>query len=148
MKKIILIDLDNTACDYTKAHKEHIEEEPGIIYPQCKYKFFEDLDPIKDFIFAYFELKKHYRVFIVSSPSIMNKLSYTEKAVWIEKHLGSSELKYLILAYDKTLVKGDYLIDDFDQDGVLVPEWEQIKFGTKKFPDWKTVLNYLTVGNY
>ena len=37
----------------------------------------------------------------------MNKLSYTEKAVWVEKYLASSELKQLILACDKTLVKGD-----------------------------------------
>ena len=141
----MLIDLDNTACNYSKAHAEQIKREPGIKYPQSQYKFFEDLEPIDGFIDAYFKLKEHYEVYILTRPSILNKLSYTEKAVWVEKHLGKDEVERLILSCDKTMVVGEYLIDDFKQEGILRPRWEQIMFGSKQFPDWKTILRHFTI---
>jgi len=142
MKEVMLIDLDNTACDFAKAHKAAIKKEPGIIYPQSQYKFFENLEPMDGFIQAYFLLREDYEIAFLSRPSVCNKLSFTEKAVWVERHLGARALKSLILCCDKTRVKGDYLIDDFDQNGLYEPEWKHIKFGSKEFPNWNVVLNY------
>ena len=72
----------------------------------------------------------------------MNPLSYTEKRLWIEKYFGLEWCKKLILAYDKSLLKGDYLIDDSVGKGQLEFEGELIQIGTDKFPDWKSIINY------
>lgn len=49
----------------------------------------------------------------------MNLHSYTEKAQWIQKYFGTEGLKRLILFGNKSLVKGDYLIDDTQVDEQL-----------------------------
>jgi 5'(3')-deoxyribonucleotidase len=140
---IIFIDLDDTMCDFKKAHRLAIEKEPGIIYPQSQFKFFENLEPIEGAIESYFKLKEKYHVFMLSKPSVYNKLSLTEKMVWVEKHLGFKECDKLILSCDKTLSRGRYLIDDCIQKGLLIPDWEFIQFRSSKFPDWKTIIKYL-----
>jgi len=40
-------------------------------------------------------------------------------------------------------MRGKYLIDDREANGVLDFEGELIHFGTEKFPDWSSVLIYL-----
>jgi 5'(3')-deoxyribonucleotidase len=52
-------------------------------------------------------------------------------------------LEKLILCPDKSLVKGDYLIDDDIKHGQLTFEGEHIRFGSSNFPDWKSVIKYL-----
>lgn len=143
MKDTAYIDMDDTACNFSKAYRIAIAKEPGIIYPQSQLKFFENLEPIEDFVDAYFKLKTKFNVFLLSRPSIFNPLSYTEKRLWVEKYLGFDECGKMMLACDKTLVRGKYLIDDCEQTGLLVPEWEHIVFGGREFPNWKAVLNYL-----
>jgi hypothetical protein len=54
--------------------------------------------------------------------------------------LGFEFLDRLIFAPDKTLLIGEYLIDDYDWPGF---EGEHIKFGGDKFPNWETVKEYL-----
>ncbi len=44
---------------------------------------------------------------------------------------------------DKSLLKGDYLIDDMNTDKQSEFEGEWIEFGSFKFPDWNSVINYL-----
>lgn len=44
---------------------------------------------------------------------------------------------------DKSLLKGDYLIDDQGNAGQENFEGEWIHFKTEKFPDWKSVVDYL-----
>ena len=51
--------------------------------------------------------------------------------------------KRLILTHRKDLLIGDYLIDDRLKNGAGEFKGELIHFGTIKFPDWKTVLEYL-----
>lgn len=144
IREIVYIDLDDTMCDFANAYVAARFREPGTIYPQSQYKFFENLVPIKGSIEAYKKLKEKYELFILSKPSVYNPLSYTEKRVWVEKHLGFGECDRLILSCDKTLLKGKFLIDDFSQYGLIVePEWEHIAFGGRKFPDWDAVLKYL-----
>lgn len=144
MKKTVYIDMDGTIADFIKAYKKALKREPGIIYPQSQMKFFEDLEIIEGAKDAYFALKRKYNVFFLTRPSIYNPMSYTEKRLWIEKHFGLSECDKLIMCCDKTLVRGDYLIDDLaEQSGQFKPEWEQIVFGSEKYPDWVSVLKYL-----
>ena len=47
-----------------------------------------------------------------------------EKIAWVEKHLGADWAKRVILTKDKTLVRGDILIDDKSHiTGSLKPMW-------------------------
>lgn len=47
------------------------------------------------------------------------------------------------MSHDKSLLKGDYLIDDGDNANQNKFEGELIKFGSDKFPNWQVVLDYL-----
>lgn len=51
--------------------------------------------------------------------------------------------KRLIITHNKGLNKGDYLIDDRLAKGVTDFDGEHIHFLTDRFPDWKSVLEYL-----
>lgn len=142
-KDTIFVDMDDTLCNFMKAYSIALHKEPGIIYPQSQLKFFENLEPIEGAIEGYKKLKEKYNVYILSKPSIYNPLSYTEKRLWVEKYFGFKECNNLILSCDKTLLRGKYLIDDCEQAGLLVPEWEHIVFGSLKFPDWPSIIKYL-----
>lgn len=66
---------------------------------------------------------------ICASPPLTYKNCVEEKYVWIEKHFGKDFTTRVILTRDKTLVKGDVLIDDKPEiTGLLNPEWEHIIF--------------------
>lgn len=53
-----------------------------------------------------------FEVFILTAPSVLNPLSYTEKRLRTEKHLGFEWCSHLILSPNKFLFKGAILIDD------------------------------------
>ena len=132
-KKIVYIDMDNTLCDFRTAYLKALVNNPTQKYPQSEYLFFLNLKPIPNAIEAYNWLKERFIVKILTRPSVRNPLCYTEKRAWVEKYLGLDECENLILCCDKTLLKGDYLIDDCDQEGLFEPEWEHVKFGTEEF---------------
>jgi len=142
-REVVYVDMDDTICKFRDAAWKALHENPGNKWPQSQYKFFENLEPIPGAIDGVNKLKTKYRVYILTKPSVLNPLSYTEKRVWIEKHLGFEMCHSLILCPDKTIARGNYLIDDVPQSGHFIPEWEHIHFGTEKFPDWESVLNYL-----
>ena len=49
----------------------------------------------------------------------------------------------MIITHCKHLCKGNYLIDDRDKHGASEFEGEWIHFGSERFPNWETVLEYL-----
>ena len=65
------------------------------------------------------------------------------KHQWVKKHLGVSARKRLILSQHKHLNLGDYLIDDRTVNGAGEFQGVHIHFGQEKFPNWKSVLDYL-----
>jgi len=145
VKKILYIDMDDVLCDFTKAYKEDILKNPEIKYPQSQYGFFRNLEPIKDGIdtVKYLKSTEVFSVYILTAPSIMNPLCYTEKRLWIEDYLGFEMLARLIISPNKGLNKGDYLIDDnVNGKGQEEFEGELIHFGSKKFENWKSVERY------
>ena len=143
MNRVVLVDLDDTIFDYKGAKERAILNNPGNIWPQSSYKFFENLEPIYGAIEGFKILQSKYKVKILTRPSILNPLSYTEKRNSVEKYFGFNTVKDLILACDKTMVKGDFLIDDLIQEGDYFPEWELIQIGTDRFPNWETIVKYL-----
>ena len=141
MKKRVYVDMDNTLCDFSGKSDEVKSNSPvPVPYPQSRYGFFTSLEPLKGAIDGFRELEKHFEVYILTAPSYKNPLCYTEKRVWVEQHLGLETTKNLIICKRKGLLKGDFLIDDYNY-----PEFEgeQIRIGQAPFPDWKSVLDYL-----
>jgi 5'(3')-deoxyribonucleotidase len=137
-KKTIYIDMDNTICDFKSAFEKAIKETPTIAFPHCQYGFFSNLEPITGAIEAVNKLREQFDVYILTRPSVRNPLCYTEKRIWIEKYFGLEFCEKLILCCNKTLLKGDYLIDDtpWKFEGV------QILFGSPVFLHWDIVLKY------
>jgi 5'-nucleotidase len=68
-------------------------------------------------------------VFICTSPLSTYKNCVLEKYEWVEKVLGSSWVRQIILTKDKTIIKGDFLIDD-----------KPSITGAEEHPDWEHIL--------
>ena len=140
---IVYIDMDGVLCDFVKAYLKMKREHPDITYPQSQFGFFNDLEPIKDAVNAYERLHDKYNVFILTRPSVYNLMCYTEKAYWVKKYLGFEILENLIMSPDKSLLKGDFLIDDHTDYGQTEFEGKLLLFGGKDFPEWEPILKYL-----
>lgn len=70
-----------------------------------------------------------HEVFICSSPVNRFKHCVQEKYLWVAKHFGHELTKRIILTKDKTLIRGDILIDDKpEHKGKLVPSWEHVLY--------------------
>ena len=72
--------------------------------------------------------------------SVYNPLSYTEKRLWVEDHLGFEAVERLIIAPDKSLLRGDVLIDD-QAEGRGQEKFVGLVliFGSEAFPSWVAV---------
>lgn len=142
-KKRVYIDMDGVLCDFYGAAAKSIVNNPNRKYPQSKIGFFVKLDPLEKAIESFNKLSEKYDVWILTRPSFRNTHSYTEKADWVLKNLGFKALEKTIFSGDKSLLKGDYLIDDQIGAGQDRFEGELIRFGSDKFKGWKEVMEYL-----
>jgi 5'-nucleotidase len=79
-----------------------------------------------------------------------------EKLAWVREHLGDHWRRRVIITDDKTLIRGDILIDDRpDVNGALAPEWEHVLFDRpynrhiigKRRLDWNTWRSVLGANN-
>ena len=152
----ILVDLDNTLADFEgnflRVWREHYPELPWVPreerqhfyqhkdYPDEHKKivravaatkgFFCDLEPISGGLEALQEMEDMGWDVHICTSSYYN---YTEcvqcKYAWVQKHLGQKWQKRVIIAADKTLVRGDVLIDDRPYiKGDHKPVWEYILY--------------------
>ena len=146
MKKRLFFDMDGVLVNFesglehiddsTKNRFEgHYEDIPGL---------FSLMKPIHGAIDAVQLLSQHYDVFILSTAPWKNPSAWGDKLVWVKKYFGDIFLKRVILSHRKDLCLGDYLIDDRDKHGVRNFSGEWIHFGTEKFPDWNSVISYLS----
>ena len=142
-KKVVYIDMDGVLCDYgsfldkmvdSGMNKFQVYKMPGV---------FEDLSPIEGAITAFHLLTDYFDVYILSTPMWSNPDSWKGKRIWVQNYLGERAKKRLILSHNKGLLKGDYLIDDREANGVLDFEGKHIKFGQDSFSSWNRVLEYL-----
>lgn len=142
-KLIVFVDMDDVLANYQKAHKEKQKKQPWNKYPQSEYDFFRNLEMIegaKDGMNSLCSCPS-LDVWILTRPSVWNPLCYTEKRVWVEENLGMELCHKLIIAPDKAMLKGDFLIDDHPWDKF---EGTQLLFGSDDFPDWETVIYYFS----
>jgi 5'-nucleotidase len=145
MKSIIYVDMDNVLVDFVSginqldeqtlaAYEGRYDDVPGI---------FSLMSPMPDAIDSFEYLSQHYDTYVLSTAPWDNPSAWTDKLLWIQRHLGKSAYKRLILSHHKNLNHGDYLIDDRTRNGADRFVGEHIHFGTERFPDWCAVMDYL-----
>ena len=155
-KKVILVDMDNVLADYEGEFLQRYRKNfPNHFYiplekrntfylydqypPELKKTvegiltsvgFFENLPPIEGGKEAIEKMKSlGHEVFICTSFISNYKNCILEKYAWVEKNLGYYWTLRTILTKDKTLVYGDYLIDDRpEHKGIRKPSWEHILY--------------------
>jgi 5'-nucleotidase len=143
--KILYVDMDNVLVDFPSAfpqlpsdvlkkHADNLDEVPGI---------FALMNPLEGAIEAYEKLSEKYDTYILSTAPWENPTAWSDKLVWVKNYLGTHAYKRLILSHNKQLNVGDYLIDDRTKNGAADFRGEHIHFGTEKFPNWQSVINYL-----
>ena len=143
-QKILYIDMDDVLCNYTSAFQIIKAQQPEVEFPQSIPGFFENLKPMSNAVSSFLELADRFDVHILSAPSVFNPLSYTEKRIWVEHNLSFEFAHKLILATNKGLLKGDYLIDDYVAGrGQESFEGELLHFGSEHYPDWNSITTYL-----
>jgi 5'-nucleotidase len=150
-KKVLYIDMDNTLVDFSakletvdpvvrEKYRGREDEMPGL---------FALMPPIQGALEAFTELAEKFDTYILSTAPWGNPSAWQHKVEWVHMHLGMEEgtpaYKRLILSHHKNLNKGDFLVDDRPHKrGVSEFEGEVIGFGSGEFPDWPTVVAYLS----
>ena len=142
----VYIDLDGTVCDLRSAvnesrekNREFQEDDIRYKYPWCEPGFFLNLKPLPLALESVNRLISKYDVWFLSRPSFKNTFSYTEKAEWVKEHFGYEMQKKLILCGDKSLLKGEVLIDDSDNANQNKFNGIWIQIGSEKYPGWPEV---------
>lgn len=94
--------------------------------------FYRDLPPIPGALAGLEQLRElGHDVWICSAPLTEYRNCVREKYEWVDKHLGPYWVRRIILAKDKTLVRGDVLIDDKPEvTGSLDPTWVHVRYTT------------------
>lgn len=155
MKQILWVDMDGVLADFDG----HIEAElKRVPFYKERYKnnpdhihgIFRDPQPVIGSVEAIHKLYNSgkYEMYIATAAPWQNPEAATDKRYWIEKHFGRIFHKRMAITHLKHMLVGDYLIDDRITNGAgdfgkLTGRGEHIHFGTEKFPNWNSVLNYL-----
>ena len=160
LKMIVLVDIDNTIAHFDGMFLERFKskypdqqfiklEDRRSFYPVEDYHkllgidkkelkqiyeskgFFSNLSLIDGAKEALNEMKMEgLKVFLCTSPIGMYENCVLEKFKWVENNLGIEWVDNIILTNDKTLIKGNVLIDD--KPNILgvnpTPEWTHIIF--------------------
>ena len=145
-KQILYFDLDNVLVDFQSGidrldantrqqYEGRLDEVPGI---------FALMNPMPSAIEAFQTLNKFYDVYILSTAPWENPSAWSDKLQWVKQHLGEAAYKRLILTHHKNLNKGAFLIDDRKKNGAEAFEGQLLQFGSKQYPDWESIVTYLT----
>ena len=144
-KKIIYFDMDNVLVNFQSG----LDQLPEEVLHQYDGQLdnipsvFSLMKPLDGAIEAFTTLASAYDNYILSTAPWGNLSAWSDKAAWVQTHLGDLAKKRLILSHNKNLNIGDYLIDDRTANGAGQFRGEHIHFGGEKFPNWESVLDYL-----
>lgn len=137
--------MDNVLVDFPSAfpqlgrsvlqeYEGRLDEVPGI---------FGLMRPMAGAIEAFDMLASDFDAYILSTSPWANPSAWSDKLLWVQRHLGQSAYKRLILSHHKNLNMGDFLVDDRTKNGAGNFHGEHILFGSARFPDWPAVTAYL-----
>ena len=126
--------IDKLSEEVKKEYEGRLDEVPGI---------FSLMDPMPGAINAVHKLAKHYDVYILSTAPWNNPTAANDKVAWVTRYLDDVFHKRMVITHCKNLCEGDFLIDDREKNGAGQFEGEWIHFGSARFPDWDSVLEYL-----
>ncbi len=143
--QILYVDMDNVLVDFSTGiskiapdlqveYEGRFDEVPGI---------FGLMQPMPGAIESFNELSVQFDTYILSTAPWHNPSAWSDKLLWVQKYLGASAYKRLILSHHKNLNDGHYLIDDRTKNGADRFRGQHIHFGTDRFPDWPSVVKYL-----
>lgn len=101
--------------------------------------FFRALEPVPGAINALKEMAAHpgLDVFLCTAPLSSSPHCAGEKVAWVKHHFGENDgdggrawVKRLVITSDKSLVRGDWLIDDAPEPkaAAMQPTWEHVWF--------------------
>jgi len=145
--KTLYVDLDGVVADFVSAMISHPLKNtpPYDEHPDMIPHIFRNLEPLEGAVKAVNQLLEanSYEVYFLSTAPWNNPSAWTDKRLWLAEQFGDKINKRLILTHRKDLIKGDILIDDRPNNGAAQFDGEWIHFGTKTYPNWQVVLNYL-----
>eukprot|EP00403_Amphidinium_massartii_P026190 CAMPEP_0178407384 /NCGR_PEP_ID=MMETSP0689_2-20121128/19403_1 /TAXON_ID=160604 /ORGANISM="Amphidinium massartii, Strain CS-259" /LENGTH=652 /DNA_ID=CAMNT_0020028461 /DNA_START=97 /DNA_END=2055 /DNA_ORIENTATION=- len=174
VRPVVLVDMDGTLVDwdagFMKAWGDRPCKRTDYAMEKCvppemfdeavkiftSEGFFRNLPPMEGGIQAIKDIAASgFSVFLCTSPVATSRYSAQEKWEWVREHLGDEWTHRLILTMDKTIVRGDILIDDKPKiTGLQRPLWTQVLFTApyntdvelsrrvrlSKWVDWKQAL--------
>ena len=129
--------IDKLSDETKKEYAGRLDEVPGI---------FALMEPMPGAIDAVHKLKEHYDVYILSTAPWENPSAWSDKLQWIKKYLGDVFYKRMVITHCKHLLNsgnGEFLIDDRDKHGAAEFGERHIMFGSERFPNWDSVVEYL-----
>ena len=154
---LILVDMDGVIVDWGKAYGEALDElgdmaegiprhesqktfniheglterQQGLVSDIMDSISYYWMDEIPGAVDALHGMVDHgHDVVICTSPWLSNEKCVEDKLYWVARHLGNEWTDRVVITKDKTLVHGDWLIDDKPKitGRVTHPAWEQIIF--------------------
>lgn len=143
--KLLYVDMDNVLVDFpsgvarlrpelVREYDGRLDEVPGI---------FALMDPLPGALEGFASLARSFDTYVLSTAPWENPSAWSDKLLWVKRHLGPIAYKRLILSHHKDLNAGEFLIDDRTRNGAERFRGEHIHFRTERFPDWPTVVEYL-----
>lgn len=180
-KFVINVDMDGTIADWNAWFDKHVDEmypEFAHLIPRKEdnkdfnmwagqseevgaaithifnaRSFYEDIPEIPGALDALREMKdKGHIVSLVTSPWWDNETCLEDKKNWVRRNLGYEWMDSLIITRDKTMVVGDFLIDDKPEvHGKRDPQWTHVLYDQPynrhidrpRLSDWTTWENLL-----
>ena len=158
--KIVYIDMDNVLVDFQSGldrmpedvKKEYADDGTGKPHYDDIPGIFSLMEPMPGAIEAIHELNKFFDLYILSTAPWLNPSAWSDKLEWVQRYFGKDKdsifYKRLIISHHKDLNRGDFLIDDRKRNGAKEFQGELIEFGSAKYPDWPTVVEYLYKNHY
>lgn len=152
---IILVDMDGVLVDFEEGHQRMCRERGLPPEVECRDRtewdilslvgpewrdtvseiwhspgFFAGLAPVDGAVeILHAWLREGHKVFVCTAPLSHSETCAQEKLGWVRKHLGIEFVRRTIITADKTLVHGDFLLDDKPViTGAIRPTWKHLVF--------------------
>jgi 5'(3')-deoxyribonucleotidase len=108
--KILYIDMDSVLVDFKsgidRVSKEiQSEFENRLDEVPC---IFSLMEPMPQAVESYNYLAAQFDTYILSTAPWLNPSAWSDKLLWVQKHLGESAYKRLILSHHKNLNDGHF----------------------------------------